>query len=133
MIEYSKYTWEDGDTEETWREIPTSCTICGKLSAYTTVQSSFMPGAQFLVVGLQLCSACQEELWRVVDKWEETDTYAEACLNWIANGYTDPIPSPEPTCYSVLKMQTGRQVHESIKAFRKRILDWVMEQRVEIE
>jgi len=131
MLKHEKYTWADtGDTEETWTCLdmePDHCTICGEPSKYVTVQSSFMPGAQFLVVGIDLCSDCREELYRAMDTWVETDNYATRCLLWVANGCNEGKMTGQPM------VELGLEVRRDIRALRKRILDWVMEQRVEIE
>jgi len=132
MIEHAIYTWGDsGDTEETWRKVTDPCTICGEASEPTTIQSTFMPGNQFLVVSVQLCSACREELYRAADKWEETDVYASGCLDWIANSFNISMIRSRQRMKEM--EDCGQRIRSLIKAFRKRILDWVMEQRVEIE
>jgi len=87
-----------------------------------------MPGNQFLVVTIQLCSACKEKLWRAMDTWVEADNYADCCLAWIANGYNNN--SFESFIH--LKRAAEQKIQKSIKALRARIFDWVTEQRLEI-
>ena len=70
-------------------------------------------------------------LWRAAATWEEPDAYAEACLDWIANSFNITMIRSMQRMAGMANC--GKLIQESIKALRTRILDWVMEQRVEIE